>query len=445
MFVLVVLTVLTLIHLYLWRRLVVSTGAGRTLRRVVGYALPLLAASTVAALAIGDRLPQTWERVVAWPGLVWLGVMFYLLVTLLALELPVLLAGLGLRVADRRRARRAAGRGGQVDRTTAAVAATVSAAAGSSADVSPVPSRPAPPADTPPADGGTASPSGPADPPVGDRLPRRVLLRRAAAVTAGLVTVAATGGGLATAYRPPVVRRLEVPLRRLDPRADGLRVAVVADIHLGPLYGGAQLAQVVETVNRLDADLVTLVGDMVTSRIDRIRRDAEPLARMRARYGVYAVTGNHEYFTGHEAWLDAAGDLGLRVLRNERVEIVHRGGALDLAGVNDRVGAGYGDPPDYEAALGDRDPTRPVVLLAHQPVQVHDAAAYGVDLQLSGHTHGGQVFPFHLLVRLQQPVVSGLGEVDGTLVYVTNGAGFWGPPMRVGATPDVTLITLRAL
>jgi uncharacterized protein len=126
------------------------------------------------------------------------------------------------------------------------------------------------------------------------------------------------------------------------------------------------------------------------------------------------------------------------------VEIAHRGGVIDLAGVNDREGSGYDDPPDYEAALGDRDPTRPVLLMAHQPVQVHEAARYGVDLQLSGHTHGGQVYPFDLLVRLEQPVVSGLSEVDGTLVYVTNGAGFWGPPMRVGADPDVTLIELRA-
>jgi len=126
------------------------------------------------------------------------------------------------------------------------------------------------------------------------------------------------------------------------------------------------------------------------------------------------------------------------------VEIVHGGGAIDLAGVNDREGTGHGDPPDYEAALGDRDPSRPVLLLAHQPVQAHEAARYGVDLQLSGHTHGGQVYPFDYLVRMQQPVVSGLSEVDGTLVYVTNGAGFWGPPMRVGADPDVTLLELRA-
>ena len=116
-----------------------------------------------------------------------------------------------------------------------------------------------------------------------------------------------------------------------------------------------------------------------------------------------------------------------------------------LAGYDPRDPTSVDRPvPDYEAALGDRDPSRPVVLLAHQPVQVREAAAYGVDLQLSGHTHGGQVFPFHLLVRAEQPVLSGLAEVEGTLVYVTRGAGFWGPPLRVGADPEVSLLELRA-
>jgi hypothetical protein len=169
-----------------------------------------------------------------------------------------------------------------------------------------------------------------------------------------------------------------------------------------------------------------------------------PLAGLRSRYGAYFVTGNHEYYTGHQEWIEAAGDLGLRVLRNERVEIAHRGAVLDLAGVNDVTGAQYADAPDYAAALADRDPARPVVLLAHQPVQAHEAARYGVDLQLSGHTHGGQIYPFHHLVRAVQPVLSGMAEVDGTKVYVTNGAGFWGPPVRVGADPDVTLLELRA-
>ena len=174
---------------------------------------------------------------------------------------------------------------------------------------------------------------------------------------------------------------------------------------------------------------------------------AEPLRDLRSRYGSFFVTGNHEYFSGVEEWVREVDRLGLRVLQNARQEIVTPGGVLDLAGVNDLAGqggAGRGAGPDFEAALGDRDASRPVVLLAHQPIQVRDAARYGVDLQLSGHTHGGQMAPFNLLVPLQQPVTSGLATVDGTQVYVTDGAGFWGPPVRVGAPPQISLVELRS-
>jgi hypothetical protein len=273
---------------------------------------------------------------------------------------------------------------------------------------------------------------------------RRLLLRRGAAVAAGVVAAGAGGYGVWRAYAPPRVRRLQVPLAGLDRRADGLRVAVIADLHVGPLSGRGQVERVVEIVNSLEPDLVAVVGDLVSTEVGAVVREAASLRRMRSRYGSFFVTGNHEYYHGFEEWLAAADELGLRVLRNQRVEITHRGGAIDLAGVNDREGSRYDDPPDYAAALGDRDPSRPVVLLAHQPVQVHRAAEFGVDLQLSGHTHGGQLYPFDYLVRLDQPAVSGLAEVDGTQVYVTNGAGFWGPPMRVGADPDVTLLELRA-
>jgi predicted MPP superfamily phosphohydrolase len=221
-------------------------------------------------------------------------------------------------------------------------------------------------------------------------------------------------------------------------------VAVIADIHVGPLYGAGQVERVVEIVNRLDADLVTVVGDMVSSEVGKVRESAAPLRGLRSRYGSFFVTGNHEYYNGYEEWIEAAEELGLRVLRNQRVEIAHRGGAIDLAGVNDLEGTRYDDPPDYAAALDDRDPSRPVLLMAHQPVQVHEAATYGVDLQVSGHTHGGQLYPFDVMVRAEQPVVSGLAEVDGTQVYVTNGAGFWGPPIRVGADPEITLLELRS-
>lgn len=275
---------------------------------------------------------------------------------------------------------------------------------------------------------------------------RRLLLARGAAIFAGLTAAGVTGYGVRSATGPPQLDRVQIPLAKLPRSMDGLRIATVSDIHLGPLRGREHTERIVAAINRLDADLVAVVGDLVDGSVAELGGAAAPLRDLRSRYGSFFVTGNHEYYSGVEEWVQEVDRLGLRVLQNTRLEIQARGGVLDLAGVNDVTAAGTGlaAPPDYAAALADRDPSRPVVLLAHQPVAAREAAKFGVDLQLSGHTHGGQMVPFNLAVKLQQPVVSGLGEVDGTKVYVTNGAGFWGPPVRVGAPPQVTLVELRA-
>jgi predicted MPP superfamily phosphohydrolase len=411
-FVAIVFGIAGLIHLYLWHRLVRGVTRPGRWQRVGGAAIAGALVLLIATLILGDQLP-VGLRWLTMPGYLWLALMFYLLLTLLLLEVPVLAA----RLATRRRAR-------------VQPPAPVPAAVGAGGTVDP------------PVAGPAAEPS---PEPVPDHDPgRRLLLRRGAAITAGAVAVSLTGFGVSRAYRAPTIKRYDIPMSRLARRADGLRMAVLADIHVGPLLGTGQVERIVELVNDLDADLVTVVGDIVTSEPDKVRQSLLPLTRLRGRRGVFYVTGNHEYLVGVDNWTEAAAELDLRVLRNERVEITHGGGAIDLAGVNDVTGAQYADAPDYEATLGGRDPSRPVVLMAHQPVAVHDAAPYGVDLQVSGHTHGGQMFPFDYLVRLQQPVVSGLTEVDGTPVYVTNGAGFWGPPVRVGADPDITLLTLRS-
>lgn len=406
MFVVIVFAIAGLLHLYLWFRLVRGTTRPGRWRRIGGAAIAGALVVLIATLVAGDLLPSGL-RWLTLPGYLWLAVMFYLLVTLLLLEVPVLVARLATRRPVQTKHPVPVGVGGP----------------GDAVDAPPVPAP---------------------EPEPGHDPDRRLLLRRGAAITAGAVAVSVTGFGVSRAYRTPTIKRYDIPMSRLDRRADGLRLAVLADLHVGPLLGTGQVERMVEIVNGLDADLVAVVGDVVTSEPDRVRESLVPLTRMRGRHGVYYVTGNHEYYVGPENWTEAAAELDLRVLRNERIEIAHGGGVIDLAGVNDITGEQYAEPPDYETALGGRDQSRPVVLMAHQPVAVHDAAPFGVDLQLSGHTHGGQMFPFNYLIRLQQPVVSGLGEVDGTPVYVTNGAGFWGPPVRVGADPDITLLTLRA-
>jgi hypothetical protein len=244
-----------------------------------------------------------------------------------------------------------------------------------------------------------------------------------------------------TALGPPRLDRFELPLAKLPRGMDQTRLAVVSDIHLGPLTGTRHVGRIVDLINSVKADIVCVVGDLVDGSVAELGRFAAPLAGIESRFGAFFVTGNHEYYSGYAPWVEEVARLGVRPLRNERVAI----GGLDLAGVNDLGGVSYGDGPDFERALGDRDPARPVVLMAHQPVVARQAAPFGVDLQVSGHTHGGQMAPFNLVVRLQQPVVSGFGRVDGVPVYVTNGAGFWGPPVRVGAPPQVSVIDLRAV
>ncbi len=236
-------------------------------------------------------------------------------------------------------------------------------------------------------------------------------------------------------------------LKRLDPALDGFRIALLSDIHLGPTTKRAALDRVVRTVNGLDAGMVAIVGDLVDGDVQELGKEAAGLRSLESRHGTFFVTGNHEYISGAAQWVEYLPSLGVRVLRNERAAISQDGASFDLAGVDDRTAADSGvagHGADLDAALDGRDPAAPVVLLAHQPVQFTEAARREVDLQLSGHTHGGQMVPFNYLVRLDQPAVAGLSRVGGSQLYVTRGVGTWGPPVRVGAPPEITLLELRA-
>lgn len=408
-FLAVIFGVLFGIHFYLWKRLVKDTTTSRRTRLVGTLALVAMVLLLVAGLTFGRLARPDAARWIAWPGYLWMATMFYLLVVLLILEIPRLV--LRLAWVKRRRA---------------------------AAEPAPEPVL-VPPASEPPSELPAEPPA--AEPPVSAPDPaRRLLLARGMAIAAGVTSVATVGYGVSQAMGGPRLDRVAIPLAKLPRQLDGLKIALVSDIHLGPLLGRSHTQRVVDTINRVGADLVAVVGDLVDGSVAELGPAAAPLADLESRYGSFFVTGNHEYFSGYAEWIDEVDSLGLRVLQNERVEIE----GLYLAGVNDVTGGEYQHAPDFDKALGDRDTARPVVLLAHQPIQVEEASKRGVDLQLSGHTHGGQIQPFGALVRLEQPVVSGLDTVDGTKVYVTNGAGFWGPPVRVGAPPQVSVIELRA-
>jgi uncharacterized protein len=245
--------------------------------------------------------------------------------------------------------------------------------------------------------------------------------------------------------RPVKVKPLTIALKKLPKSLDGLRIAQITDLHIGAMIDGTWLRRVVDQVNALKPDIIAITGDLVDGSVEDLGHHIAPMANLKAPLGVYFITGNHEYYSGVEAWCAYIAGLGVRVLRNERVSIAAGGESFDLAGVDDWRSRSFpGQGPDLRKALAGRDKNKALVLLAHQPVAVHEAAALGVDLQLSGHTHGGQLWPFTYLVYLQQPYVDGLHRHrdTNTQIYVSPGTGFWGPPMRLGTAAEITHITL---
>ncbi|MFF5468062.1 metallophosphoesterase [Streptomyces achromogenes] len=273
---------------------------------------------------------------------------------------------------------------------------------------------------------------------------------RARAVTWTVLGVSAVllAWGYAEARRVPRVRRLDVELPRLGAGLDGLRVVLITDTHYGPLDRARWSARVCETVNTLEADLVCHTGDIADGTAARRRAQAAPLGTVRATRARVYVTGNHEYYSEAQGWVDLMDELGWEPLRNRHLLLERGGDTLVVAGVDDVTAESSGlagHRAHLAGALDGADPGLPVLLLAHQPGFVDRAAAAGVDLQLSGHTHGGQIWPFHHLVRLDQPALAGLSRHGArTLLYTSRGTGFWGPPFRVFAPSEITLLVLRS-
>jgi len=274
--------------------------------------------------------------------------------------------------------------------------------------------------------------------------------------SAAAVPLAATATsliGFVNARRTAGVKRVDVPIAGLPPALEGFTIAQLSDIHVGPTIKRGYIHRIVEAVNKLGADVVAITGDLVDGSVPELRDHIAPLGGLRARHGTYVVTGNHEYYAGASAWIVELRRIGLRVLLNEHVVLrqdtpgrsTGDSDALVLAGVTDFT-AGHFDAAhesDPEGALaGAPTGSTTRVLLAHQPRTAPAAAAAGYQLQLSGHTHGGQFFPWNLFVPMQQPFTAGLHRLRDMWVYVSRGTGYWGPPKRFGAPSEITLLRL---
>ncbi len=375
-----------LIHYYLWRRLVSDTGIGRPWRRRATWALIVLGASIPVTLFLSRVLPIVGSTA-GWVALLWMPLSGLTFLALMAIDLGKTITRLSLFIARR---------------------------------------------------GGPELPANP---------DRRAFLARATGGAALLGTTGAVGLGVIEARGRIGVVDVELELPRLPPAMDRFTIVQITDLHVGYTVTRDFVAGIVAQVNALEPDLIAITGDMADGTPDHLRDAVAPIAELRAGHGVFFVTGNHEYYSGADAWIAEMRRLGVRVLRNERVDVSRGGAGFDLAGIDDFEAArfGHGHGADLPAAVAGRDASRALVLLAHQPRQVADAVAHGVDLQLSGHTHGGQVWPWHYIVAAQQGgLLAGLSRHGDTWLYISRGTGYWGPPVRIAAPAEITRVILRA-
>jgi predicted MPP superfamily phosphohydrolase len=273
---------------------------------------------------------------------------------------------------------------------------------------------------------------------------RREFITRALPQGVALCGAAITGYGMMRAFTPAEITEHELVIPKLPRNLDGFTIVQLTDVHVGPFIRRKIIDRMVEQANELAPDLVVVTGDLVDGSVPRLGDSVAGLANLRGRFGTWFVTGNHDYGSGDVAWCAFLEGLGLGVLRNRRVAIGDAGGSFDLIGVDDWGGGrrhgrmGY----DLEAAIAGRDPERAAILLAHQPANFAVAAARGIDLQISGHTHGGQLFPMTALVGLGFPYTRGLYREGDAQIYVSRGCGFWGPPARVGSPPEIAKLVL---
>jgi predicted MPP superfamily phosphohydrolase len=267
---------------------------------------------------------------------------------------------------------------------------------------------------------------------------------RWSAIAVPALTALLTLIGYVNARRVAHVRNVDIPIASLHPSLHGFTIAQITDVHIGPTISRGYVDAVVDVVNGLRADVVAITGDLVDGSVPQLAHQTAPLARLTARHGSYFVTGNHEYYSGAHAWIGELRRLGVNVLMNEHVLLDHDGADIAVAGVTD-VSAHHFDAShrsDPARAIAGAPGTCVKVLLAHQPRSARAAAKAGFDVQLSGHTHGGQFLPWNFFVRFQQPFTAGLARLGRLWVYTSRGTGYWGPPKRLGAPSEITCLRL---
>ena len=283
---------------------------------------------------------------------------------------------------------------------------------------------------------------------------KRLRFVRLATIGVVIAALGVTGYGYNRAHHPTITQT-GVTSAELPAQFDGFRIALLTDIHVGPGLGRDFVQGVVDQINAAQPDLIVIAGDLADGTPAQLGDDMLPLTELKATFGVLVTTGNHEFYSGAQAWIDWLDDHGLPVLDNSGVVLSRGGASIDILGINDRTGR-RPHQPDLQTAVDRLHATFGVpvdgagrfrILVAHEPVQVygedHLASRLGVDLQLSGHTHGGQLWPVHYLVTLQQPVLDGTHVLDGITVVTSRGAGAWGPPVRIGAPPEIPIVTLH--
>ena len=273
---------------------------------------------------------------------------------------------------------------------------------------------------------------------------RRAFLNSSAKTIVGGIAGVGSLWGMYQALKEPVIKRVEIKIEGLPESLKGFRMAQITDLHVGSMITGKFVERVTKKIQKLNADMLFFTGDAADGSVQSYGKHLNSLTEIHPKYGKYFVTGNHEYYSDMNGWLQLIEGLGFKILVNESQNIIVNDATIMITGIPDRSGRHFSSfhKTDMEKAVGGMNSSDLKILLAHQPGDVEHATKYEFDLQLSGHTHGGQYFPFSLLVQMAHPFLKGLHKRENTWVYINQGTGYWGPPLRIGTEPEITEIVL---